>query len=153
VLLSPQCPNDSSWSPEGVVELIEHVSSHLAIDPDRIYLTGYSMGGYGTWATACYDPERFAAIAPLCGGGNVEQAERLKGLPIWAFHGDKDNVVPFEADQTMVNAVRKSGGDVTFTVYRGTGHGICDMTYRNSQVYDWLLAHRRRRSLGKEGVP
>ncbi len=153
VLVSPQCPKDSYWEPRQVVELLEHVSSRLSVDQDRIYLTGYSMGGYGTWAAACYDPDRFAAIVPVCGGGNVEQAERLKRLPIWAFHGDKDNVVPFEKDQAMVDAVKKSGGDVTFTVYRGAGHGISDMTYGNDRVYDWLLAHRRRQTLGNGSAP
>ena len=91
------------WDPAQIVELIEHVSKRLSVNRERIYLTGYSMGGYGTWATACYEPDRFAAIVPLCGGGNVEQAERLRNLPIWAFRGDKDNVVPLEGEQAMVD--------------------------------------------------
>ena len=143
ILLSPQCPANSGWSPELIVGLIEHISSSLSVDRDRVYLTGYSMGGNGTWATASYDPGRFAAIAPLCGGGDVEQAERLKNMPIWAFHGDKDNVVPLEASQRMVDAVRKCGGHVKFTVYPGAGHGISEMTYQNKQFFEWLLAQRR----------
>ncbi len=152
VLLSPQCPRDSSWNPESLVQLIEHVSSHLSIDPDRIYLTGYSMGGFGTWATACHDPDRFAAIAPVSGGGDVQQAERLKDLPIWAFHGDKDNVVPIEPDRAMVDAVQKCGGNVKFTVYPGAGHGICDMTYQDEHFFDWLLVQRRKHTSSKKGV-
>jgi len=152
VLLSPHCPRDSCWQPEQVVELIKHVSSRLSIDRDRVYLTGYSMGGYGTWATACHDPNRFAAIAPVSGGGDVQQAERLKELPIWAFHGDKDNVVPIEPDRAMVDAVQKSGGNVKFTVYPGAGHGICDMTYQDGQLFEWLLAQRRKSTDGKKGV-
>jgi predicted peptidase len=144
VLLSPQCPKDSSWNPQWVVELVDHVGSRLSIDQDRIYLTGYSMGGFGTWATACHDPDRFAAIATLSGGGDVQQAQRLKALPIWAFHGDKDNVVPIASSQNMVDAVRKCGGNAVFTVYPGAGHGICDMTYGNNQFWDWLLAQRRK---------
>ena len=147
VLLSPQCPKDSNWNPQWIVELVDHVSSRLSIDRDRIYLTGYSMGGFGTWATACHEPDRFAAIAPLSGGGDVQQAQRLKALPIWAFHGDKDNVVPIASSQAMVDAVRKCGGNVAFTVYPGAGHGICDMTYGDNQFLDWLLAQRRKEPL------
>ena len=143
ILLSPQCPADSCWSPELVVRLIEHVSNLMSVDQDRVYLTGYSMGGSGTWETASYAPERFAAIAPVSGGGNVEQAERLKTIPIWAFHGDQDKVVPIEASQRMVDAVRKCGGQVNFTIYPGAGHGISERTYQNKQFYAWLLGQRR----------
>ena len=153
VLLSPHCPRDSYWQPGQIVELIEHVSSRLSVDRDRIYLTGYSMGGYGTWATACHDPGRFAAIAPVSGGGDAQQVERLKNLPIWAFHGDKDNVVPIDGDRAMVEAVQKCGGNVKFTVYPGAGHGICDMTYQDDRLFDWLLAQRRKSTDGEKGVP
>jgi predicted peptidase len=152
VLLSPQCPKDSYWNPEQITALVEHVSSRLAVDRDRVYLTGYSMGGFGTWATASYKPDRFAAIAPLCGGGDPASAERLKNLPTWAFHGDKDQVVPFEASKTMVDAVKKCGGNIRFTAYPGAGHGICDTTYRDSRFYDWLLSQRRNHVQGKESV-
>lgn len=150
ILLSPQCPANSGWSPKLVVGLIEHISSSLSVDRKRVYLTGYSMGGYGTWATASYDPGRFAAIAPLCGGGDVEQAERLKNIPIWAFHGDKDNVVPLEASQAMVDAVMKCGGQVKFTEFLGAGHDIAAMTYQNQEFCKWLLAQRRSHSLKRD---
>jgi predicted peptidase len=106
-------------------------------------MTGFSMGGFGTWATACQYPDRFAAIAPLAGGGEADQAERLKNIPIWAFHGEKDNVVSLESNQKMVDAVRASGGHAEFTVYPGAGHSICDMTYENPLFYEWLLAKRK----------
>ena len=138
---------NSPWIPERVVKLIEHVSNCFAVDPDRVYLTGYSMGGFGTWQTACYDPSRFAAIVPLCGGGDVAQAKRLVNLPIWAFHGAKDQVVPLEASKTMVDAVRKCGGHVKFTVYPGYGHDICGITYQDGQLYEWLSAQRRTQHL------
>jgi predicted peptidase len=144
LLLASQCPDHSAWSPELVVGLIEQITSSFSIDRDRVYLTGLSMGGLGTWATAIHDPARFAAIAPLCGGGNPEQAEQLKNMPVWAFHGDKDTVVPFRATQAMVEAVRKCGGQVAFTAYPGAGHGISEMTYQNTQFFEWLLAQRRR---------
>lgn len=149
ILLSPQCPAGVRWSPEIVVELIEYISNSLSVDRDRVYLTGWSMGGFGTWNTACSNPLRFAAIAPLSGGGNVEQASQLASLPIWAFHGDKDNVVPLDASQAMVDAVRKCGGCVKFTVHPECGHNICDATYQNG-FFDWLLAQHRRQ-LSTEG--
>ena len=147
ILLSPQCPANRNWSPELIVELIEHISGSLSVDRDRVYLTGLSMGGFGTWRTASYEPNRFAAIAPVCGGGDVTQAERLKNVPIWAFHGDKDTVVPLKASQEMVDAVKKCGGQVKFTVYSGGGHGIWDQTYRDKEFFEWLLAQRRSHSL------
>lgn len=147
ILLSPQCPNNSRWSPSLIAELTEHISSSLSVDRDRVYLTGYSLGGSGTWETASHDPGRFAAIAPLCGGIDVEQAERLKNIPIWAFHGDKDDVVPIKRSQEIVDAVRNCGGHVKFTVYPGAGHGISGTTYQDSQFFEWLLAQRRTRSL------
>jgi predicted peptidase len=143
ILLSPQCPAKSGWFPKAIVELTEHISSSLSVDRDRVYLTGYSMGGNGTWATGVYDPGRFAAIAPLCGGSNAELAERLANTPIWAFHGAEDQVVPLDASKTMVDAVKKCGGQVKFTVYPGVGHGISEMTYQNKEFFVWLLDQRR----------
>ena len=143
ILVSPQCPADSHWSPELVVSLVEHVSRSLAVDRDRVYLTGYSMGGLGVWETACYDPDRFSAIAPVCGGGDTNQAKRLVGVPIWAFHGEKDEVMPLPLHQAMVDVVEKCGGHVKFTIYPGCGHSVGGMTYRNPQLYEWLLAQRR----------
>ena len=142
ILLAPQCPAGSGWMPETVVELIEHINNSLSADRDRVYLTGFSMGGNGTWATAAYDPGRFAAIVPLSSGGDVGQADRLVALPIWAFHGAKDEVVPLGASKAMVDAVRKCGGHVEFTVYPNHGHDICDATYQD-QLLEWLLAQRR----------
>ena len=120
VFVAPQCPQNSSWTPELVIALIEHICNMLPIDRDRVCLTGFSMGGFGTWQTACEYPDRFAAIVPISGGGgggDVQQAERLKNLPIWAFHRAKDETVPLIASQAMVDAVRKCGGHVEFTVY------------------------------------
>lgn len=145
ILLSPQCPADSWWAPELVAALTEYISNSLSVERDRVYLTGYSMGGNGTWATAIHDPSRFAAIAPLCARSDVGQAERLKNTPIWAFHGDKDDVMPIKAAQEMVDAVKDCGGHVMFTVFPGVGHGISGMTYQNERFFEWLLAQRRGR--------
>ncbi len=99
ILVSPQCPPDSVWSTELIVAFIEHICSSWPVDRDRVYLTGSSMGGFGAWNTACFDPGRFAAIAPLCGGGDINQAERLQNVPVWAFHGENDKTVPLESGQ------------------------------------------------------
>jgi len=146
ILASPQCPANCGWEPERIMGLIEHLGKEFAVDPDRIYLTGFSMGGCGTWATACQYPERFAAIAPLAGGGDPTAAETLKDMLIRAFHGAEDETVPLESSRKMVEAVRQCGGRVEFTVYPGAGHGICDMTYENPHFYEWLLAKRRHPS-------
>jgi predicted peptidase len=144
VLVSPQCPASSRWNPKVVVTLIEHVCRSLPIDRDRVYLSGFSMGGFGTWATACYDPSRFAAIAPLAGGGDVSEAERLANLPIWAFHGAEDDVVSLSASEKMVEAVRTCGGNVKLTVYPECDHEMCcEKTYRDPRLLEWLLAQRR----------
>ncbi|MEN6406580.1 MAG: prolyl oligopeptidase family serine peptidase [Thermoguttaceae bacterium] len=143
ILASPQCPTGLSWSPELIVEWVEQVSRSFPVDRDRVYLTGYSMGGFGTWATAIHDPGRFAAIAPLCGGGDIERVDRLKNTPIWAFHGGKDKTVPPKASQNTVDAVRKCGGHPQLTIFPDAGHGICRRTYQNKGFWEWLLEQRR----------
>ena len=145
VLASPQCRAGSHWQPNQVMELIEYLCKKFAVDRDRVYLTGFSMGGHATWATACEFPERFAAIVPLAGGGNADQAERLKDLPIWAFHGAKDETVSLKANEAMVDAVRKCGGHAELTTYPDHGHDICGVTYQDQRLYQWLLAQRRGR--------
>jgi predicted peptidase len=105
------------------------------------------MGAFGTWNVAAYDPNRFAAIAPLAGGGDVNQAKRLKNVPVWAFHGAKDYVVPLEWEKAMVDAVRQQGGRAKLTVYPDGDHGVCGATYQTEQFYEWLLAQRRTRPM------
>ena len=134
---------DSGGTQRSVVELIEYVCRCLAVDRERVYLTGYSMGGCGAWEVASYDPSRFAAIVPICGGGDASQAERLKNMSIWAFHGDKDDVVPLRVSEEMVEAVKQCGGQPRFTVYRGYGHEMWSVTYQDSQLYEWLIAQHR----------
>jgi len=144
VLVSPQCPSHETWEPPVLLRLIDYVTERYEIDPERLYVTGYSMGGYGTWSLAVAAPERFAAIAPLAGGGDMRQAKRLARLAIWAFHGARDDVVPLEASQNMVEAVRAAGGDARLTVYETEGHAIDEMTYGKVEFWNWLLTQRRR---------
>jgi predicted peptidase len=115
------------------------------IDKDRVYLTGLSMGGYGTWALAAAHPEKFAAIAPICGGGNPAEAAKLARLPIWVFHGAKDPTVPIERSKEMVEAIKAAGGDAKFTIYPEAGHDSWTETYNNPELYQWLLAQKRKK--------
>jgi predicted peptidase len=143
ILVSPQCPEGKGWEPEEVIALLDEIQGKYKVDPDRVYLTGLSMGGFGTWETASQHPERFAAIAPICGGGRTFMARRLKNLPTWVFHGEKDNVVPIKRSEEMVDALKQAGGDVKFTRYPEAGHDSWTETYNNPALYDWLLQHKR----------
>ena len=147
VVLSPQCPEDGWWSDEPRIEmldaLLDHIISRYRIDLSRIYVTGLSMGGYGTWRLAADYPDRFAAIAPICGGGDPRNAVRIGHLPIWIFHGAKDNVVALEKSQEMVDALQNVGRDVKFTIYPQAGHDSWTETYENPELYEWFLENRR----------
>lgn len=144
VLVSPQCPEDQWWTEQPVLELIDHLEETLRIDPDRIYLTGLSMGGYGTWHFATLAPPRFAAIAPICGGGIPYRMRLIPHLPVWAFHGAKDVAVPLEESSRLVAALEKAGNQQTkFTVYPEAGHDSWTKSYANPELYQWLLAQRR----------
>lgn len=149
ILLSPQCPQGEWWSFEILNLLLDEVISQYRIDEGRIYLTGLSMGGFGTWHFAAEHPERFAAIAPICGGGPVDQACKIRELPVWVFHGARDNVVPIEQSEEMVTALKECGGDVKFTVYPEAGHDSWTAAYNNPELYDWFLSHRRSANKGK----
>ncbi|MBZ4211185.1 MAG: prolyl oligopeptidase family serine peptidase [Rhodoferax sp.] len=141
IVVSPQAAANSDWSSASVNALIDQLIQQLAVDVSRIYLTGLSRGGHGTWAIAADRPERFAAIAPVCGAGDPAKACSLKAVPVWAFHGAEDKVVSLASDARMVDAVRACGGDVKFTVYPGVGHDSWTPTYANPALYAWLLQH------------
>jgi predicted peptidase len=145
IVVSPQCAKDSSWSTQEreLKALIDEIVKKYKVDPDRVYLTGLSMGGFGTWALAAYDPDRFAAIIPICGGGEPISARRLVHIPVWAFHGAKDQVVPLKRSEEMVEALEKAKGNVKLTVYPEAGHDSWTATYDNPEVYQWLLAQKR----------
>lgn len=153
VLVSPQCPADGLWSQDTLMALLDEVTRKYAVDTNRIYLTGLSMGGYGAWKLATTYPEKFAAVAPVCGGGEIvdvllasrRKAAALKSLGIWAFHGAKDPVVPVEESERMVSALKRAGcTDVQLTVYPETTHDSWTQTYSNPKLYDWFLTHKRR---------
>jgi predicted peptidase len=145
ILVSPQCPENGWWDNETdrLTALLDEIEKKYRVDKDRIYLTGMSMGGYGTWALAAKQPKRFAAIAPLCGAGNPFHAPMIKDIPMWVFHGDQDGVIPLARSQEMVDAVRAEGGHPKFTIYPGVGHDCWDATYSNPEFWKWLLEQRR----------
>ena len=124
--------------------LLDRVEQDYRVDLSREYVTGLSMGGYGTWALACDQPGRFAAIAPVCGGGIPRIATRLKDVPVWVFHGAKDTIVPLSESQEMVDALRAVRGDVKFTVLPEAGHDSWTAAYEGQELYDWLLGHKKK---------
>jgi predicted peptidase len=145
IVVSPQCPQGDAWAwkLKALSTLIDEIAANYKVDQDRIYLTGLSMGGFGTWALAAYTPDRFAAIIPICGGGELTSVPRLKRLPIWAFHGAKDDVVPIERTQELVDALTKAHGNVKFTIYPELKHDSWTATYNNPEIYKWLLEQKR----------
>ncbi len=157
ITLAPQCPANHWWSDylDVLIGLLDTTLEHYAVDPDRIYLTGLSMGGYGTWHLAAEYPDRFAAIAPICGGGLwaygfPERVADIRHIPAWVFHGAKDELVPLRESEVLVNALREAGGDVQFTVYPEAGHDSWTETYDNPALYDWFRSHARRKSGASE---
>jgi len=142
ILVAPQCPADEWWTDQPVLELIDHLEESFRVDASRIYLTGLSMGGYGTWHFATAAPHRFAAVAPVCGGGVPYQMRRIPHLPVWAFHGDEDRAVPVEESVRLVEALRRHGNEsAKLTLYEGVGHDSWTETYANPELYEWLLSH------------
>lgn len=144
IVVSPQCPARQRWQPVTLSALVDEIVEQYHVDEDRIYVTGLSMGGFGTWALASYSPDRFAAIAPICGGGETFWGRDLKELPVWAFHGDQDEAVPVERSVQMIEALKRAGAEPRLTIYPGVGHDSWTQTYENPELYDWLLQHRRR---------
>tara|TARA_R110002049_G_scaffold309268_1_gene519531 strand:- start:46234 stop:46959 length:726 start_codon:yes stop_codon:yes gene_type:complete len=144
ILVSPQCVNDRWWEPTELTVLLDHIVSQHNVDTNRVYVTGLSMGGFGTWRLAAYTPDRFAAIAPVCGGGEPFWAKLIKDIPAWVLHGAKDKAVPLERSEEMVNAIKKAGGNPKFTIYPDAEHDSWTETYDNPEFYQWLLAQTRK---------
>jgi predicted peptidase len=143
IVVSPQCPANKWWEPREVIALLDEVSQKYQVDAERVYLTGLSMGGFGTWETASRYPERFAAIAPICGGGDPRRVRSLRHMPTWVFHGDKDPTVPVQRSIEMVDALKQAGNEAKFTRYPEAGHDSWTETYNNPELYQWFLQHKR----------
>lgn len=143
VVISPQCPITEYWptQTEALNALLDEALDVLKINPARVYLTGLSMGGYGTWHLAAQYPQRFAAIAPICGGGSWWMRDRLKTIPTWVFHGADDDVVTLSESERMVEMLRQKGAHVRFTVYPGVKHNSWDPAYDEPELFPWMLNH------------
>jgi len=144
VVLSPQCPRaPESWQRPSqqalLLALLDHVTKTYKVDEDRIYLTGLSMGGYGSWRLAADHPERFAAVVPICGSGKPADADQLKYLPIWVWHGTDDPAVPLQRSAEMVEAIKKAGSTtIRFTTLENIGHNSWEAAYASPDLYQWL---------------
>lgn len=160
-LIAPQCPVGKRWVEvdwsakrhdmpprpseplNWLLGLLEKLKKEKPIDLDRVYVTGLSMGGYGTWDLLSRHADLVAAAVPICGGGDESKAPAMKGVPIWAFHGDKDTAVIPERSRRMVEAVKKAGGTVKYTEYPGVGHNSWDPAYADKELLPWMFAQKR----------
>ncbi len=132
------------WDAQALAKLIDHVIDKHPVDPDRVCVIGFSMGGFGAWEFAARYPHKVAGIVPIAGGGNPFFVNRMWGVNVWAFHGAKDDGVPPRLARYMVDGVRRAGGNAKLTVYPDVGHGCRDLVYANPRVFDWMLAQRRQ---------
>jgi predicted peptidase len=152
IIVAPQCPENQIWENEPLLQLLDSVEKKYAVDTKRVYLTGLSMGGYGTWQLGLLHPDLFAAIVPICGGCNLidvliarrDNQRAFKSLPVWAFHGGKDDVVPLSESERIVEGLNKAGvKEVKFTIYPDAGHNSWTEAYNNPELYEWMLKHSR----------
>lgn len=161
IIVAPQCPKNMKWvevpwsadshtmPPEpsvpmhAVIGLLDQCMQDYPVAPDRVYVTGLSMGGFGTWDLIQRQPDRFAAAIPICGGGDIAQAPRLVNLPIWTFHGEIDPTVKVERSRDMIAAIEAAGGHPKYTEYPGVKHGSWGRTYANPKTLEWFFAQQR----------
>jgi predicted esterase len=142
IIVSPQLNFGQFWDPELIYILVKKISRAYRVDEDRIYLTGLSMGGFGTWFTALTYPQLYAAIVPVCGGGNPKEAWKIRHLPVWIFHGAKDHTVSLSRSANMAAALLQFN-NAKFTIYPDAEHDSWTETYSNDSLYTWLLSHKR----------
>jgi predicted peptidase len=164
-VLAPQCPTDldnqpTMWTgerermhlaklaPEAAIplrtalELMAAIQGKFPVDMDRVYVTGISMGGFATWEALIRYPEKFAAAIPVCGGGDVSHADRIKNIPIWAFHGADDSTVPVQCSRSMVDMIERAGGHPRYTEYPGVGHNSWDRAFAEPELLSWLFSQK-----------
>ena len=147
ITVAPQCPA-FQWWPEplyvkALILLLEDIIREYNVDINRVYATGLSMGGYGILAIGRERPDLFAALIPVCGGMDMDGIERLKNIPIWLFHGDKDKLVPVENSQIIYDTLKPMNPKMKLTIYKGVNHNSWDLTYENDDIYDWLLKNKK----------
>jgi len=169
-VIAPQCPTGKQWVDTDwtlgsystttvpvsdqlttALEIADAVAAEFGTDPARQYITGLSMGGYGTWDAVVRNPTRFAAALPICGAGDLSKVDLLKLLPLWTFHGDADGTVPVKGTRDMVAALKAVGSTVQYSEYPGVGHDAWTMTYANEEVIDWLFENQKAAAAGGSG--
>lgn len=145
IFIAPQCPNEKYWGcyTESLLAFLDWICEELPIDKTRIYLTGLSMGGTGTWMLAMAAPEKFAAIAPICGSGICWNAGIIKNIPIYIYHGDCDDIVPISESINMMKRINKSGGNARIEICYGLGHNAWDIAYTDKKLENWMLSQRK----------
>ncbi len=144
ITISPQCLKDKRWDADVLAKLVDHVAAQQKADEKRLYVTGLSMGGSGTWSIIAKYPDKFAAAVPMCGRGNEAAAEKLASLPIWIFHGAKDTGSPVSLSQTMFDAIKKAGSEkIKLTIDPDAGHDCWTKAYGDPGLYKWLLEQKR----------
>ena len=145
IFVAPQCPDGKYWGcyTESLLAFFDFLCDTLPIDKDRVYLTGLSMGGTGTWMLAMADPERFAAIAPVCGSGIYWNAGIIKDIPIFVYHGDCDEVVPISESMNMIKKVNQCGGNARIEICYGVGHDSWEQAYGDDRLLNWLLEQKK----------
>ena len=145
VVVSPQCPRNRDWDTQSLLSLLDHIEQTITIDKNKVYVTGLSMGGFASWKLAQAAPERFAAIAPICGGGDLERLCIMRDVSVWAFHGAKDTAVPYNESERLVQRLKEFQADVNFTLYPEAGHDSWTSTYQNKELYKWLLSKSKHK--------
>jgi predicted esterase len=143
IVVVPQCPENEWWDPVRLVRLIDQLEASNRVDSKRIYVTGLSMGGYGTFALAARYPDKIAAIAPMAGAASPENAERIRKVPTWMFHGSEDTIVPTRFSIDMAHALQKLNAPVKLTIQQGIGHGGWGEAYADPELYAWFLEHSK----------
>jgi dienelactone hydrolase len=143
ILVSPQSDVPTGWDIDMLYKLLQDIKKKYRVNNNKVYVTGLSMGGFGTWALAMKYPDEFAAIAPVCGGGDTSTAWKLRNIPVWCFHGAKDDVVLPISSINLVNAARRYNSSVRFTLYPNANHNSWDTTYSNDSLYLWMLAQAK----------
>ena len=143
IVVSPQAPQGEGWSNADLYALLKNCKQKYRVDEDRVYLTGLSMGGFGTWSLAMEHPEEFAAIVPICGGGDTTNIWKLRNMAVWCFHGAKDKNVPVALSQKMIGALRAYNPSAKLTIYPEAEHDSWTVTYNNDSLYQWLLSQKK----------
>ncbi len=126
------------------IAILDEVQKEYKTDPTRQYLTGLSMGGYGAWSVAAAYPDRWACLVPVCGGGDPKDADKIKGIPCWCWHGDKDGAVKVEKSREMIDALKKAGGEPRYTELAFVGHNSWDAAYATPELVEWMLKQKKK---------